>query len=169
MREKLSNRKSAGWFLVLAGAVFAPACGGDDSDPQSGASLHDEAAKVVLGGTCSASSCHGEAPGSAELLLNQGADLRALFVGVPACKAPSLDLVQPGEPENSWLYIKLTGAADGSGNLTPMPDVWGESADDCDGVPGFGKRMPESVGMLKADQIETIRRWIAAGAPGPQG
>lgn len=56
----------------------------------------------------------------------------------------SLRLVEPGKPDASYLYLKLTGehrAAGGSGETMPSPQV-----------------------PLSRDEIDTIRAWIAQGA-----
>jgi uncharacterized protein YjdB len=53
--------------------------------------------------------------------------------------------VQPGAPESSYLYIKLTG---------PCPSA------DCS-----GRRMPQGLPPLDPVLVERIRAWIASGAP----
>ncbi len=76
---------------------------------------------------------------------NQGQDLRAghsyaSIVNVPSNEEPSVLRVKPGDPANSYLYRKITGA---SGIL--------------------GSQMPLG-GSLTAAQIQAIHDWIAAGA-----
>jgi hypothetical protein len=117
--------------------------------------------------SCSVSSCHGDAS-EANLDLKAGSDLRTLLVNVPACEAPSFDLVEPGKPEKSWLWIKLTGEMvdEITGDLVPQ-SAWGEAGTDCPGAGGFGKRMPRvSPYTLKPEELQQIRSWIEAGAPG---
>jgi hypothetical protein len=67
----------------------------------------------------------------------------AATVQTPSRELRKLPRVTPGDPERSYLYLKLTDAhtaAGGSGTLMP-PD-----------------------GSLSADEIARIRDWIAQGA-----
>jgi hypothetical protein len=63
------------------------------------------------------------------------------LVDAPSTQA-GMDLVEPGDPENSYLIHKLE-------NRTGI----------------VGGRMPPSGDPLTAEEIEVIRQWIAAGAP----
>ncbi len=78
---------------------------------------------------------------------NQGMDLRqanayASIVGVSSMEQPALMRVKPGDPDNSYLYRKITGA------------------------PGItGARMPFGGPFLSDAQIQLIHDWILAGAP----
>ncbi|HVN76704.1 MAG TPA: PKD domain-containing protein, partial [Thermoanaerobaculaceae bacterium] len=77
---------------------------------------------------------------------NQGEDLRggksfASIVNVPSTEQPSVLRVKPGDPDNSYLYQKITGAAGISGSRMPLG------------------------GTLTAAQIQAIHDWIVAGAP----
>lgn len=85
--------------------------------------------------------CHA-GPGSSDgldLTLERAYDE---MVDVPALQNSSLDLVEPGDPENSYLIIKMVGGARMSGRIMPR------------GRPA----RPES-------EIDIIRAWIADGAP----
>lgn len=148
------------------------ACGGDDGKTGSTQADHSDVA-LVLGagsgptGSCSIASCHGEA-GVANLDFTSKENLRELLVGVPSCEAPGMNLVEPGNPERSWLWIKLTGKMSNpsNGDLEADPS-WGEPGKGC-GATGFGKRMPRvSPYTLPQKQLDEIRSWIEAGAPGP--
>lgn len=155
-------------FLSLS-ALALGACGDDPAE--DGSLAHDQVVAILGAGpegrsACSSSSCHGDGIASAGLNLKSSMDLTKLLVNVPACEAPSLMLVKPGEPENSWLYIKLTGKTTAKRELVADP-AWGEPGKDCEEASGFGKLMPESGSPLTAEQIEQIRSWIADGAPGP--
>lgn len=148
--------------------LLAAACG-DDSDPADTAATYEEVAELLGAGSansgCSVASCHGSTA-EAGLEFAKGDDLIAKLVNVSSCVAPSMKLVVPGKPEESWLYIKLTAEANAQGDLVPDP-AWGEPAN-CGQGRNFGKRMPR-VGnsQWEAEKIEAIRSWIAAGAPGP--
>ena len=76
---------------------------------------------------------------------NQGQDLRAgksfaSIVNVASMEQPSLLRVKPGDPTNSYLYRKITGAAGITGSKMPLG------------------------GSLTAAEIQAIHDWIAAGA-----
>jgi len=78
-------------------------------------------------------------------------DLHAALVGVPASApacAGNAPRVVPGDPDNSLLFIKIAAKLDG-------------------GVPPCGDTMPlgPDVPALSANEVERVRRWIAAGAP----
>jgi len=153
---------------ILLGASLIGACG-DDASGQ--AVTHDQVA-AILGagpdgkGTCSISSCHGDGIASAGLNLRASADLTELLVNKPSCEAPSLMLVEPGAPEKSWVYIKLTAEMKANKDLVPDP-AWGEPGEGCEEATGFGKRMPETGLALSEEKVEQIRQWILDGAPGP--
>ena len=56
--------------------------------------------------------CHTNGGAQGSLTLDEGA---ALLVGVPSTEAPSVALVAPGSPDDSWIWLKLTGEqSDGS-------------------------------------------------------
>jgi hypothetical protein len=84
--------------------------------------------------------CHiaGAAQGGLDLYTN----LWSAIVKVKSTQSP-LNLVEPGEPEKSYFYLKFTG------HLT----AW--------------ERRPDAfqAGQLDATQLELIRVWIAQGSP----
>jgi mono/diheme cytochrome c family protein len=85
--------------------------------------------------------CH--VPGGAQGELELYPDPWTSMVGVPSVQA-SLVLVEPGSPEQSYLFIKLLGAQHTVG--------------------GSGEQMPFPL-PLEAGQIDLIRAWIEQGAP----
>lgn len=86
--------------------------------------------------------CHltGEEPGG--LALHPNAAYRNL-VDVPSVESP-LMRVRPGDPARSYLWRKLEGTHREAG--------------------GGGERMPLDQPPLDASALDTIRRWIEAGA-----
>jgi hypothetical protein len=64
-----------------------------------------------------------------------------MTVGVPSVEMPGLARVTPGDPANSYLYRKITGAG-----IT-------------------GDRMPQNLTPLTDAQIKLVRDWIRRGAP----
>ena len=85
--------------------------------------------------------CH--LPGSEQGGLGLYPDAWSRMIGVPSVQSP-LPLVDPGAPDNSYVYIKLIES--------------GES------VGGSGRLMPIQQPPLDRGQIETIRLWIEQGA-----
>jgi mono/diheme cytochrome c family protein len=91
--------------------------------------------------TCSG--CHTGPAGGA---LPAGLDLTSLsmsftgLVGVPSRQNAALDLVEPGDPDNSYLIRKIEGTAT------------------------TGSRMPLFGGALDQNTIDAIRQWITDGA-----
>ncbi|MDZ7644328.1 MAG: hypothetical protein U5K76_09060 [Woeseiaceae bacterium] len=73
--------------------------------------------------------------------LSSTADSHAALVGVPSIQVPSLDRVQPGEPDNSYLIRKL------------------------EGTQSVGDRMPQGGPFLEQATIDMIRQWITDGEP----
>ena len=84
---------------------------------------------------------HGDHATEAGLDLRDGM-ARANLVNVPSVQA-ALDLVEPGDPESSYLVHKIEAR---------------------DGI--VGDRMPPGGAALTEDEIAAIRDWIRAGAPG---
>ena len=66
----------------------------------------------------------------------------AALVGVASTEQPSLERVKPNDPVNSYVILKLQGAA----GIT-------------------GSRMPLGGPYLTSTQITMIESWISAGAP----
>lgn len=151
-------------------ALALAACAGTSEDEAEGSYEQVAALLGVAEGasTCALASCHGSAA-EGELELADGANLRTLLVDVPACEAPSLSLVKPGSPDESWLWIKLSGELEDedSGDLV-VAQAWGTAGKNCRGATGFGKRMPRVAPYaLKKADLAKIRAWIENGAPGP--
>jgi hypothetical protein len=140
---------------------------------------------TIFSRTCAFSSCHG-GPGSGAAMLNLQQSITAgtlvADLQAPSCEYSAMPLLTPGDPTQSWIYLKITSAHTGLElNFTPdptwdhgglMPDAMGHyPPSTCPltsaGQITFGQIMPMGTGGLPANQAETIRLWIAAGAPGP--
>ena len=83
--------------------------------------------------------CHGAAFPSAGLRLDDGASFAAL-VGVASAEVPSLNRIQPEDPDNSYLIQKIEGTA------------------------AVGARMPLGGPPLPQTTIDLIRQWVTDGA-----
>ena len=122
--------------------------------------------------SCAAStSCHQMGSPKAMLALGGVTDLKTALVGKMSCEAPNVPLAdgKGGDAAlaNSWLWIKLVAPLDGNGNI-PFKPEWGTPGTTC-GVPTPGTggiRMPFGVDP-SPEQVNTLRNWICAGAPGP--
>jgi hypothetical protein len=98
--------------------------------------------------------CHGAAAAEANLVLGGmgrlNADIIAHIVGVKASNG-EYDLVLPGNPDKSWLYLKISGGAAAAA-----------CSGDCN-----RQRMPAGMALTE-DEIVFVRQWILQGAPLPQ-
>ena len=104
-------------FAALQGDIFGPFCSGCHTGP-SGSAL----------------------PGGMDL--SSTADSYASLVGVSSIQQPTLDRVEPGNPDDSYLVRKLEGG----------PDI-------------TGTRMPQGGPFLNQAAMDRIRQWITDGAP----
>ena len=100
--------------------------------------------------SCAFNACHGEQSAMEGLALGSVDDMFASAVGKPSQQAPSLALIQPGQPSASYLIRKLRNrdiaarASDG-GPSTAMP--------------------PPPNPVLCGAKVDIIEAWIAQGAP----
>ena len=132
--------------MLLVAALSWAGCAGDDStlgpDESDGAGARTEATRAQVGEVfavgCAISGCHRGGQPAADLSL--AGDFAARIVGVASNQWPDLYLVDPGNPDDSYLLLKMRG--DDEIVLQQMP-------------PG---------GALPAEQVAIIRAWIAAGA-----
>ena len=124
-----------------------PPC--EDTPVDAVASLEPTYANVVANlfvPACGFSSCHGSGGGAGGLNLEGGA--QDLLDHVPLANT-DLPLVEPGDPEGSWLYQRISQCEpqDKAGNpVAHMP--------------------LNAPFLLDPGVIATVRDWIAAGAPG---
>ena len=138
---------------------------GKDANPQ-----YLAAAEVLLT-RCGQTRCHGPQPwGDLFDLAENRCDIGSVLVDVPSCEYPSLPRVAPGDPEGSWLMVKLTAPSDEAAQLIFEPATDAEPAADARCVEvGFGTHMPPPGFSITEQEVEVVREWIAAGAPGPEG
>jgi hypothetical protein len=91
------------------------------------------------------SPCHSGASAPEGLMLD-AAHSYNLLVGVKSAESPTLDRVQPGQPDQSYIVLKIEGAA---------------------GI--VGSQMPLHETPLPQTTIDAIRQWITNGAPSASG
>ena len=97
-------------------------------------------AEVLNAATCS---CHFAAPNTAangNLELSTAVAYANIF-NVPSGQVADKNYITPNDPDNSYIYMKVTGAAGIMNSMMPLG------------------------GMLTADQTDLLRAWIEAGAP----
>ena len=132
------------WLLLTAALLWA-SCGGEDStvgpDGEGEGTLTEASlAQVseVFAVSCVTSGCHSGGEPAAGLSLE--GDFAARIVGVASEQRSGFLLVDPGNPDESYLLLKVRGD---------------------DEI--ISQRMPPG-NPLPAEQVEIIRAWIASGA-----
>ena len=95
--------------------------------------------------------CSGCHPGVVPSLDLTAKNAYASTVGIRSVEAPTLARVIAGDPDHSFLYLKIAGWPGNHGN------------------PVVGARMPFGSGALKPDEIKLVRDWIREGARDEKG
>jgi hypothetical protein len=173
---------------VLVSACGSSSPGPTDASVDAPMALPPTYANVtaLLTRSCTFSSCHGGAGGGQAHLNLQRSITNGTLVAdlmTPACEYGAMPLLDPGHPENSWLFVKVAGAhSTGTAiDFTPAaswdhggltPDAMGRyPVSTCPlvlmGQISFGEIMPQGTMGVTASEAEMLRAWIAAGAPGP--
>jgi hypothetical protein len=146
------RRRAAVLGSFVAAALLVAACGGGDRDggnepPELGAPVaYAQVQSVFEEYGCTG--CHPGVNPSLDLTAGQSYDQ---LVGIQALEDPTLYRVVAGDPERSFLYLKLGGAP-------PVADI-----------PAIGTRMPPNAPPIDAADLDLVRRWILQGAKGPDG
>lgn len=131
-------------------ALVAAALSGCSGSPENGnASLQAEADKSLfqaeiaplLASNCA--TCHMTGQEAGNMALIPAKAIESL-VGVKSVEAPDLVRVVPGDPDASYLVMKLEGTHLAKG--------------------GTGAQMPFGAAPLPKETIAKIRQWIAEGA-----
>ncbi len=107
-------------------------------------STYHDIQDYVFNKSCANSVCHAAPANAANLNLTDGLsyeDLVGRTPQNPVAAAAGMKLVEPGNPENSFLLTKL---------MNPSPE--------------HGARMPFNAGQIHEGKIGAIRTWIAEGA-----
>lgn len=134
--------------LIVLSLLLLTACGDLETptDPGVGGPPIDPTATFtrvqneVFTPTCAQIGCHNTLGQQSQMVLSAGRAYAAT-VNVPSVEMPSLARVKPGDPANSYLYRKITGAG-----IT-------------------GDRMPQGLPPLSQAHIDLVRDWIRRGAP----
>lgn len=133
------NELIAGVNSALAGCPSAP------TPTATRAASFAEIQQAIFAPRCAVAPCHDSQFASGDLVLEDEvayAELVGVAPFIEAARDAGLLRVDPGNPENSLLLIKLVGP--------PLE---------------YGSRMPLLGDPLSAEEIALIEAWIAAGAP----
>ncbi len=132
-------------LALLAAAGIACAGEGIGMMPQNGGppTLSGDV-QPIFSGVCAVTGCHVVTTPEEALNLSEGL-AHSNIVNVPANQLTGMMRVRPGQPDQSYLVHKIQGTQASVG--------------------GAGNRMPLVGTPLTQAQIDTIRDWIAAGAP----
>ena len=98
---------------------------------------------------CTAAACHGDAGPAENLVVTTPAQAHMNMVGIPSLQNPALSLVEPGDPDGSYLLAKLSGVGMAEKSSTGGPSV----------------RMPIGFPATCDARLSLVQAWIAAGAP----
>lgn len=118
---------------------------GDPADTLSAKATFSEIQDSVLTPSCASALCHRGTPSPYTPLSLEDGQSWGNLVNRPASQAPSILLVNPGQPEASYLMLKMLGTVGSAGSVST--------------------RMPPNAPILPSDQVEAVRAWIARGAP----
>lgn len=134
------RRELAARFFAM-GLAFACLHCGSESDGAESPPVQPKFSALnehIFSKKCSFRACHG---GDANAALRlDGAGAYENLVEVPSEQLTGMDRVSPGNPDASYLFLKLSEER-----------------------PPMGVRMPPNQ-PLETNEIEAIRLWIAAGA-----
>lgn len=117
--------------------ITAPLGGGDPPDPTA---TFTRVQAEVFTPSCATLACHDPLGQQSQMILTAGRAY-AGTVGVNSVQMPQLRRIAPGDPANSYLYRKITGAG-----IT-------------------GDRMPLNQPPLSDARTRLVRDWIRRGAP----
>jgi len=114
--------------------------GGGNGEPVDPTATFTRVQNEIFTPTCASLGCHDTLGQQSSQVLAPGLSY-AQTVNRPSVEMPSLMRVVPGDPANSYLYRKITGAG-----IT-------------------GDRMPQGGPFLTDAQTKLVRDWIRRGAP----
>jgi hypothetical protein len=132
------------WIPVLVLSLLAAGCGGSGGGPANVVTGSSVSFQQVQGSiftpTCATTGCHlgGGAPLGLDLSAGQAL---GNTVNVPSLEVPAYDRITPGDPDDSYLFMKVTGD----------PRI-------------FGDQMPAFAPPLGTDDLQMLRDWIEQGA-----
>lgn len=135
--------------IALLSLLFLAACGelkqlptdpGGPVEPIDPTATFTRVQTEIFTPNCTGIGCH-DPLGRQEGMVLIAGQAYANIVNRPATQNSALNRIQPGDPDNSYLYRKILGA----------------------GI--NGERMPQGGPYLNDAQIQLVRNWIRRGAP----
>jgi hypothetical protein len=151
------QRVMRAWFCVAAAAWCLAGCP-NVPPPDAGPPTYREVQRLFTNSCAFGMSCHTTDGRGNGLDLSDPASHRAL-VNQPSMEVPSMMLVAPGHPEQSFLMFKLDGTMSQIAECRVVADP-----------PVCGTQMPMVAGQTIPEATRNrIREWIRIGAPGPEG
>jgi len=137
-------RLSLAIVFALGLGLLSAACPGPEPTPTIAPTLTAIQANIFTP-SCNFSSCHSNGSAAGGLVLASGTSFAKLVNVVSqqtAAKNQGLLRVKPGDPDNSFLMIKLKAVLNAS----------------------YGAHMPDIAQQLSDAQLTTISNWITLGA-----
>jgi len=134
-------------FLLLLGFSIA-GCGSNSTEPNNGGNggtvdpdpSFASSIQPILTANCATSGCHDNLNSTGTGLILTADSAYIKLVAVSSTQVPTLDRVDPGDADNSYLVHKIEGSQ------------------------SSGQRMPLGRTPLTDNQIQLIRNWIDQGA-----
>lgn len=131
-------------FLLLSVAMFT-GCSDNATSSENGKTPDTDPSfasdiQPIFNSFCATSGCHDNANSTGTGLILTSGNSYDNLVSVASIEVASLNLVEPGEPDNSYLVGKI------------------------EGTQAVGDRMPQGRSPLSAENIQLIRTWIEQGA-----
>ena len=139
MRLRRAHSLLAALLLAACGDVKSPTEPLEAPDGQAFTFAQVQA--QVFTPNCAKAGCHTASAASGSLVLEAGRSYGEI-VNRPAVGNASLDRIEPGSPERSYLIKKLRGDADITGARMPL----------------------DNPGSLTQEQVDGIVGWVLAGA-----
>jgi hypothetical protein len=128
--------------LLLAGCGDVKSPTEPSSAPEGPAFTFTQVQAQIFTPTCAKAGCHAASAASGGLVLEAGRAYGEI-VNRPAVGNASLDHIEPGDPERSYLIKKLRGDPDITGAQMPL----------------------DTPGGLTREQMDGLLGWVLAGAP----
>ena len=132
--------------LIFSAILLATGCDDEGGDDMGSTASFKELQEEIFTNKCTLASCHSVDFHAGELILEDGVAYDELFGDVDnqAAIDEGIEQVVPGDPDASFLLMKVQGGLD----------------------PKYGAVMPQgSSEGLPEDDVALIRRWIEDGAP----
>lgn len=130
--------------------------------PKQSGVFVDKIRPIFESDTNKCTGCHGKDGANANLTLGgsecvKSSDIVAALVGKPSLNGGQYKLIEPGNPDKSWLYLKVTGKA-ATASCTASASAGCNT-----------QTMPQGGAVtLKQAEQDALKQWILDGAPAPQ-